>query len=262
MIDQLARLTEADTRELIRALKSNRLHAPYLAQAVERVVTCPLAATIAAGLEELAALGFTSPQIATSLELALLSRTQPSIGQDYIDLVTTGPEVAGVSNRDTSVVVRELFAHAHESIFLAGYAVYQGMQVFAELADRMEQRPGLQVRFVLDIPRPSGDLSTNEEVVRRFVNHFRRCQWPELKPLPELYYDPRSLEMNPARKTCMHAKCVVVDRKLVFVSSANFTEAAQERNLEVGLLVRSPSLAAQLQGHFDCLIGGKRLLPA
>ena len=39
----------------------------------------------------------------------------------------------------------------------------------------------------------------------------------------------------------MHAKCVVADSRHVFVSSANFTEAAQERNVEIGLLlIRSP----------------------
>jgi phosphatidylserine/phosphatidylglycerophosphate/cardiolipin synthase-like enzyme len=35
----------------------------------------------------------------------------------------------------------------------------------------------------------------------------------------------------------------VVDGKHVFVSSANFTEAARERNIEVGLLVQSRALA-------------------
>jgi hypothetical protein len=43
-----------------------------------------------------------------------------------IDLVTTGPEPGGITNRDTSVVVRELFAHAKESVLVVGYAVYQG----------------------------------------------------------------------------------------------------------------------------------------
>jgi len=57
----------------------------------------------------------------------------------------------------------------------------------------------------------------------------------------------------------MHAKCIVIDRKTVFVSSANFTEAAQERNLEVGLLIRSSTLADRLQAHFDSLVAEKLL---
>lgn len=58
--------------------------------------------------------------------------------------------------------------------------------------------------------------------------------------LPRVFYDPRALEMDSHKKACLHAKCIVVDRKEVFVSSANFTEAAQERYLEVGLLIHSP----------------------
>jgi len=56
------------------------------------------------------------------------------------------------------------------------------------------------------------------------------------------------------KTTPLHAKCVAVDRQHAYVSSANFTEAAQERNIEVGLLVRSPRLAAQLTNHFDRLL--------
>jgi phosphatidylserine/phosphatidylglycerophosphate/cardiolipin synthase-like enzyme len=58
----------------------------------------------------------------------------------------------------------------------------------------------------------------------------------------------------------LHAKCVVVDRQVVFVSSANFTEAAQERNIEVGLLSRSPALATQVAGHFQSLAAAGVLL--
>ena len=36
----------------------------------------------------------------------------------------------------------------------------------------------------------------------------------------------------------LHAKCVVVDRSTALVTSANFTEAAQHRNIEAGLLIR------------------------
>jgi phosphatidylserine/phosphatidylglycerophosphate/cardiolipin synthase-like enzyme len=74
------------------------------------------------------------------------------------------------------------------------------------------------------------------------------------RPLPDVYYDPRSLDVDLERRACLHAKCVVVDRQHVFVSSANFTEAAQERNIEVGVLVRSPRLAEQLTNHFDSLL--------
>jgi phosphatidylserine/phosphatidylglycerophosphate/cardiolipin synthase-like enzyme len=68
-----------------------------------------------------------------------------------------------------------------------------------------------------------------------------------------VYYDPRSLAANPAARASLHAKCVVVDRRVALVTSANFTEAAQERNLEAGVVVRSARFAARLADHFDGL---------
>lgn len=79
--------------------------------------------------------------------------------------------------------------------------------------------------------------------------------------MPEVYYDPRSLEIATHEKSALHAKCIVVDGREVFISSANFTEAAQNRNVEVGLLIRSASLAGNLTGQFDALVDQRLLLP-
>jgi phosphatidylserine/phosphatidylglycerophosphate/cardiolipin synthase-like enzyme len=67
------------------------------------------------------------------------------------------------------------------------------------------------------------------------------------------YYDPRSLNADAAKRASLHAKCIVIDREAAFVSSANFTEAAQVRNIEVGVLIRSPGFAVKLARHFETL---------
>jgi phosphatidylserine/phosphatidylglycerophosphate/cardiolipin synthase-like enzyme len=41
------------------------------------------------------------------------------------------------------------------------------------------------------------------------------------------------------------AKCIVLDDARLFVTSANFTEAAPERSIEAGLLIDDPSLAGR-----------------
>jgi phosphatidylserine/phosphatidylglycerophosphate/cardiolipin synthase-like enzyme len=72
--------------------------------------------------------------------------------------------------------------------------------------------------------------------------------------LPVVYYDPRSVADDEQVRSSLHAKCVVVDDREVFVSSANFTEAGQERNIEVGLRINSPPIACQLTEHFNRLL--------
>ena len=72
--------------------------------------------------------------------------------------------------------------------------------------------------------------------------------------MPALYYDPRSLDLEAVKRSSLHAKCIVVDRRVAFVTSANFTEAAQTRNIEVGALIRCEQFAGRLVGHFERLV--------
>ena len=90
--------------------------------------------------------------------------------------------------------------------------------------------------------------------MERFAERFRTRQWPSARPLPEVYFNPRSLGHAKDKKSCMHAKCVVVDARRVLITSANFTEAAQHRNIEVGLIVHSDPLAGRITRFFSSMI--------
>lgn len=246
-----SKLSDADLRELAAALLSRRVSAPYSELQVKRVLSPSLAAEIAISLQELASNGFTEQQIAATLDHLLQDRTASRQSNPAIDLVTSGPEAPGIANRDTAVVVRELFAHAKQSVLVVGYAVYQGASVFEALAERMETNPDLDVRLFLNIARPDGDSTPAEILVSRYAQRFRTSQWPAGCRLPAVFYDPRSVADD--KRSSLHAKCVVVDAEQVFVSSANFTKAGQERNIEVGLKIDSPWLAGRLIRHFQLL---------
>ena len=71
--------------------------------------------------------------------------------------------------------------------------------------------------------------------------------------MPAIYYDPRALRLEMNERASLHAKAIIVDGRKVFITSANFTEAAQERNIEVGLKLEETSLATQLTRHFQGL---------
>jgi phosphatidylserine/phosphatidylglycerophosphate/cardiolipin synthase-like enzyme len=251
MTERLLELSERDMQEVANALRCGRLLPPFSAVALERIISRQLSLPTVEALSKLSAVGFTPEQIAITLELLRADRAGQAPIEDVLQLVITGPDIAGVANRDTSVVVRELFANAKQSVLVAGYAVYQGHKVFQALADRMLEIPGLSVRLFLDIQRPQGDTTSSPELIRRFAARFRQSQWPKERPLPGVYFDPRSLDVEADKRACLHAKSIVVDSRCVFVSSANFTEAAQERNVEVGVLVTSEPLAKHLLSYFD-----------
>jgi phosphatidylserine/phosphatidylglycerophosphate/cardiolipin synthase-like enzyme len=171
-----------------------------------------------------------------------------------IELVTTGPEAGTVTNRDTQVVVQELFRNAEHSVLVAGFELHKAEPVFRTLAERMAEEPRPSVRMFLNVNRPFGNTSTDGELIAAFAYRFRTEHWPVDRALPEIYFDPRSLAIDAKRKAVLHAKCIVVDERTAFVSSANFTEAAQERNIEVGVLVRSQIVAERLINFFAALI--------
>jgi len=253
-MDFVTQLSVSELVALTEALRSSRLRPPFTDLSVRTLVTTQNAAAVADGLESLRRAGANLEIMGMMLSAVAADRRPRTLVNDAVDLVTTGPEASGVTNRDTSVVVPELFANAQNSVLVVGYAVYQGHRVFSALADRMSERPGLRVRMFLDVQRPSGDTSMASEVVRRFAQRFVTTQWPPDRPLPKVYYYPPSLDTDPAKRAALHAKCVVVDEQVSFVSSANFTEAAQQKNIEVGLLVRSALIAERLTRHFNSLV--------
>jgi hypothetical protein len=260
MSTNLCLLTTDELRTVASALRAGRLLPPFTALAVGRLAPAHLAPELAVELQDRTGQGYSPTQLADLIDLLVTDRARHIGSAPPFDLVWTGPETAGVANRDTAVVVRELFRTAERSLLLAGYAVYQGQSVFRALADRMDENPGLAVRMFLDVRRPDGDTSSEAEIVRRFAARFRERDWPGRR-LPALYYDPRSVDLNPQFRASLHAKCIVVDHRQTFISSANFTEAAQLRNIEVGVLLRSPQLSIQLTQHFDHLADARLLKP-
>jgi len=178
------------------------------------------------------------------------------------DLVWSGPEVPGVPARDTRRVYEELLGSARQSIWASTYAFFDGPRAFQVLARRMDQIPELRVTLLLNIQRHRGDTTAPEALVREFADHFWRVDWPG-QARPRVFYDPRALEPE-GPGGVLHAKAVVADFEAVFITSANLTEAALDRNIELGLLVRDRALAAAVVSQFQGLIdqGWLRLLPS
>jgi phosphatidylserine/phosphatidylglycerophosphate/cardiolipin synthase-like enzyme len=167
------------------------------------------------------------------------------------ELVWTGPEAPAGTARDTAVVLRELFEGARESVILGGYSFKHAGNVLAPLHRSMRDR-GVDARFFVHVPQ----VETGDAPVQHLDTHlgeFLTESWPFGDPRPRIYYDKRSLVPGPPYSS-MHAKCVVVDGARAFVSSANFTQRAQERNIEVGVLVEDASFASFLAGQWLRLI--------
>jgi len=259
MINGILELPSHIRTRLASALESGLLSSPYTAASLRS--TLGLRENIegvVGALLELDRLGVSGAAAAAwirGVEEATSRALRP-------DLVWSGPEVPGLHARDTRRVYEELLGSAERSLLASTYAFFDGPKAFHVLARRMDERADLRVTLLLNIQRKRGDNSAADQVVRRFADRFWTADWPGLSR-PSVFYDPRALEPDgPA--SVLHAKAVVVDDEVVFVTSANLTEAALDRNIEVGLLVRDRAAAASVASHFQVLIdrGLLRPLPA
>ncbi len=256
MIDSLLDLPSHLRDRLASALESGHLGPAPTISAVRSVVgNREDAETLTAALVELGRLGIAGSGAVAWLRA--MDRATANVRKP--DLVWSGPEAAGLHARDTRRVYEELLGSAERSVWACTYAFFDGPKAFEVLARRMEAAPALRVTLLLNIQRKRSDSTATEQLVRRFAERFWQTDWPG-SSRPRVFYDPRALEPD-GRRGVLHAKAVVADDEAVFITSANLTEAAWDRNIELGVLVRDRALALTVTGYFQNLIDRTLLKP-
>jgi len=241
---------------LAKALSAGRLRPPYTTSAVGQYVSGREQAEAAAELERLAESGMQTGHIGAVLRLVADEREAAQRLGDRIDLVWSGPELVGARSRSTSTVVRELFASAKRSVLVASYALDTGEKakaLFAPLAECMDTHDSIRVQIFANVSRPYRSDTADSILLRQFADSFRNDIWPGTR-MPEVFHDPRALSTDPGPRACLHAKCVVIDDQRALITSANFTEAAHDRNIEAGVVVEDASVASALRRQFDSLV--------
>jgi phosphatidylserine/phosphatidylglycerophosphate/cardiolipin synthase-like enzyme len=256
VIDALLDLPPHLGERLASALESGLLSpSPTLAAMGSVLGNREGAEKVIASLLELGRLGISGPAAA-----AWLRTVRRAAGRTpKPDLVWSGPEVPGLHARDTRRVYEELLGSAERSILASTYAFFDGPRAFEVLARRMDSKPALRVTLLLNIQRKKGDTSASEQLVRRFAEHFWKTDWPGASH-PSVFYDPRALDPEGVGGV-LHAKAVVADDEVAFVTSANLTEAALDRNIELGVLIRDRAFAVTIGGYFRSLIDRDLLKP-
>lgn len=237
-------------RRIAHALRIGRLTLPLTTFALSPLA--PGAAPLHEGLVRLSGEGISAAHLAALLDLSA-SLVEERMARDAVaELVWSGPETVRAHSRDTLAVLDELFASARRFVFVSTFVVHQPERVFAALAARLDAVPDLMARLFLHIDRRPGDTRTDEAVLFEQASRLAGA-WPGARH-PEAYYDPRGLSTDPAVRATWHAKCVLVDDEVALVTSANFTEWAQQRNVEAGALVRSGHFTRQLRAQLDSLV--------
>ncbi|WP_438006395.1 DISARM system phospholipase D-like protein DrmC [Sorangium sp. So ce321] len=168
-----------------------------------------------------------------------------------LSLVWTGPEAWASVSRDTSMVVRELFAGARRSVIVGGYA-FDKPEILEPLHTAMAER-GVTAQIFMDIAGSAPSLHTADSFATKIIDNFLREVWTFGLPKPDMYYDPRTAMPGPPWAS-LHAKCIVVDEERTLITSANFTDRGQTRNIEAGVLIEDGPFAEEVSAQWRLLI--------
>lgn len=175
--------------------------------------------------------GTSGASIALALETALAAKM--SAATVSVDVVVTGPDSPAAPVRLTSEVVRQLIAGAQQRVTLVSYAAYQMPTIIAALDAAVGR--GVRVDLILESPEHLDGGGGAAAYAKYRVYH-----WPTNQRDP------------PEAK--LHARAVIVDSRDVLLTSANMTNAAYDKNIELGLLCRGGRTAKRVQKHFDALV--------
>lgn len=184
---------------------------------------------------------------ADALALALdsaMKAAQMMQAKQEVTTVWTGPATAVVPLRRTEQVLCEIIDAAKETLLIVSFVAFRATDVLAAIGRALDRK--VRVMMVLETEKESGGRLSFDQAAKY------KTDFPGL----ELYTWPlekRERDEN-GHYGAIHAKCSVADREVAFVTSANLTEYALELNMELGLLIRSDSVPANLQDHFEALI--------
>jgi phosphatidylserine/phosphatidylglycerophosphate/cardiolipin synthase-like enzyme len=81
--------------------------------------------------------------------------------------------------------------------------------------------------------------------------------WKFGVPKPDVFYDPRTAirgDIPGHEWATLHAKCIVVDDERSLITSANFTDRGQTRNIEAGVLIEDRAFSEELAAQWRQLV--------
>ena len=187
----------------------------------------------------------------TSGELSAMFRASSTTaalaaGALSVELVWTGPGTGMVPVRHTAQVLTGLIAEARERLFLVSFVAYHVGTVIAALQRAIER--GVQVSVLLERSKEHGGNVTVDSIAMLKLS-LPRAQ----------FYEWDKSSGDTAQTASVHAKCAVADGGVAFVTSANLTEAAMERNMELGVLLRGGQVPRLLDQHLAALVTTKQL---
>ena len=164
------------------------------------------------------------------------------------ELVWTGPSSELVATRKTEQALLEVINAANKKIFLTSFVVYDVASIMTALT--AVSKKGVAISMLLESSKEHGGGISIDAIgpMKKALPAAEIFFWGEKK---EAFADGR-----------VHAKVAVSDEDICFISSANLTGHAMEKNMEAGVLIRGGTIPSKLHKHLEALVATKVLKQA
>jgi cardiolipin synthase len=167
--------------------------------------------------------------------------------QQSIELVWTGPTTPFVSARRTEQALLQVIGAARQTLFVTSFVAYDVSTIVKALNDAISR--GVNVSMLLESSQDHGGSITFDVIgkMRTLVPSAKLYAWRE-----------RAAPFADGR---VHAKVAVADGAVCFITSANLTGHAMDRNMEAGVLLTGGQIPRLLHEHLQALVDTKTVSP-
>jgi cardiolipin synthase A/B len=185
-----------------------------------------------------------SHELAAMLAGAAYAYNQAKAESD-IELVWTGPSSELVATRKTEQALLQVIDAARDRFFLTSFVAYDVATIMKALSSASER--GVKISMLLESSDAHGGGVSIDA-----IGHMKKAL-----PTSRIYF--WGDKADPFAGGKVHAKVAVADEKMCFLSSANLTGHAMEKNMEAGVLIRGGSIPIKLHRHLEALITTKTI---
>lgn len=220
------RIRQTDASKVAGSL-SGMVGTPAAAGVVDQLIDAWRATSV--GAEELALMLLAAGHVFTK-----------ATNQQSSELVWTGPKTPFVSVRRTEQALLQVINAAEQTLFMTSFVAYDVSTIVKALNAASDR--GVAISMLLESSQDHGG-SINVDVIGKM-----RILAPDVK----LYaWQDKAEPFSDGR---VHAKVAVADGKMCFITSANLTGYAMEKNMEAGVLMSGGNIPRQLDEHLRSLV--------
>lgn len=159
------------------------------------------------------------------------------------ELVWTGPTTPFVSARRTEQALLQVINSAEQSLFITSFVAYDVSTIVKALNAANDR--GVVISMLLELSKSHGGSINFDAIgkMKALVPAIRLYAWRD--------------KADPFLDGSVHAKVAVADNEMCFITSANLTGHAMEKNMEAGVLISGGHIPRLLGRHLNSLISTK-----